>query len=395
MFYENYLNSLTPDTSYIPESASLTDAAIFAERAYQDIYNEAFFALASQEMAVFESMILEADGDAPAADNTVSKEKKKNLLKIIGEAFKALWTKVSGAFANAKDFIEKKFKEKAEANSNKFKSDFLKAVNNIPNDKVYKGIYDFSYQMPSENNINNVKALLTDARDALWSTLENPDEWAAEFNRDKIFSILDVNGEKSTEKKTKINIALPEKKEVKGSEIKSNAKSIADMVTNINGFMKTLKVAYKAAKETIDTCMKYAKDVMNKKDESFSIINDACKKLISLAKDVSSALTQYISQYSKVRFNIRSQYVSLMAKVIVQYGGKKKGSSESSSESSEETVSNESYTMDAFEESLNYYLEKDEPEDDEVDIDDDVEDVATDEAVEESALYRALVAYFD
>ena len=103
MFYENFLNSINPDTSYIPESATLNDYSIFTNRAIQDHFNECFIDVAMQEMAMFSSVVNEADDQAAVA------EKKKSLLKTIGEWFKKAWAAIKGFFARIIDAIKKAY----------------------------------------------------------------------------------------------------------------------------------------------------------------------------------------------------------------------------------------------------------------------------------------------
>ena len=419
MFYENYLNSIKPDTSYIPESASLNDKAIFAERAYQDAFNEAFFALASQEMAVFEAAIHEADGEAA----NVNPESKKKLLDVVKNAITTIWTKVKGFFLDTIQTIQKKFNDFKKAQGDKIKNDFKKGVAALPADYKAKGIYKFDW-------IKN--PAIKDKTDAV-ANLANKaygeigiDGFADKYNKNTIAQALGFDSAENFE------IKAPEKVEVSVADIKSAQGLILDTVFDPNSFLKSIKVAYKNAKKSIDGAMKSARDAINKKDKSFAEHNKACKEAISFCKDCSSIITKYVSKRLTVLKAVRGNYAALLAKIAIKGSGKVKDT-KAVGEDTEITINvpddkadvevNEPApeatpeVKDEVEEAFAALMEEDEADDVEFDateaesegkgcksckedvnidieVDEDDDDVeATDAEIEESTLYRALVAY--
>ena len=399
MFYENYLNSLKADTSYIPECASITDIAIFAERACQDAFNEAFFSLASQEMAVFEAAILEADDAAPE----VSSEKKKGLLEIIKNAVSTIWTKIKGAFSKMFGAVEEKFKKFKKEAGNKFKEDVKKGAKKLPADKKFKGIYDFKFDLVKETagNFSKVSSLA----DRAYNDCAKDDvNFGETYNKAAILKELGFDSAEN------FKVEGPEKVEVTGAEINANVNRILAVIFDQSHYVKDIKIAYKEAKKNIDGTLKSAKACINKKDKAYAELNKVCKELISFCKDCTSIITKYSAMILKMRFNVRANYLALATKLVVQYSGKKE-KDQAAPEAKEETTANESYTMDSLEERFESLMEgedvdvevKEEPAEapEESSDDADIEAVADDESedvevdVEESALYQALYAYFE
>jgi len=397
MFYENYLNSIKPDTSYIPESVSLSDKAIFLDRALQDVYNEAFFTLASQEMAVFESVIREADeedGGAVTAqynDASASPEKKKGLLEIIKKAISTIWSKVKGFFVDIIENIKKKFAEFKKNHNDKLKKDFEKGIDKLPANYQAKGIYKFEY-INKQDIMDKTKAAANLAKKAYDAALA--DDWAKNYNKDAIAKELGFSSADD------FKIEAPEKVAVNKSDINGAKALIIKTVFDPDGFLKQIKEAYKSAKTIIDDAMKAAKSCINKKDKSYADLNKACKEIISFCRDCSSMISKFVSKKLNVLKSVRSNYTALFIKIAMKGSGKDK--KEAEAENKDENVASESahiYT-DEIEESF-AFLEGDD-EEVEVDVesdDDDVEsddsEVMDDEDFEESALYEALISYLD
>lgn len=394
MFYENYLNSIKPDTSYIPESVSLSDKAIFLDRALQDIYNEAFFNLASQEMAVFESVIREADEEGAA--NDASPEKKKNLLEIVKKAISAIWSKVKGFFTDLIEKIKKKFVEFKKNHNDKLKKDFEKGVDKLPDNYEAKGIYKFE-DIDKESIKNKTEAVGNLALKAFGDVFVNPDNWASNYNKDAIAKELGFDSADN------FKVEAPEKVTVSKSDINGAKALIIKTVFDPDRFLKQIKEAYKSAKKTVDDALKGAKSCINKKDKIFAELNKACKQIISFCKDCTSMLSKFVSKKLNVLRAVRSNYTALFIKIAMKGSGKDKKEAEAENRDNDESVASESahvYT-DEIEESF-AFLEGDDEEveadvesdDDDVESDDSVE-VMDDDELEESVLYQALYTYLD
>lgn len=420
MFYENYLNSIKPDNSYIPESASFNDMAIFAQRSYQDIYNEAFFSLASQEMAVFEAAIHEEQEDGGAITSTeidARPEQKKKLLEVVKNAISQIWAKIKGFFTGLIQKIQEKYKQYNKEHGDKIKKDFEKGVDALPDDYVAKGIYDFKW-IADVKFMDNAKAVADLANKAYNDALAS--DWADKYNKDTIAKALGF------ESADKIEFEEPKKVDVKASDIKSAKVFIIQTVFDPHNFIGEIKSAYKDSKKTIDNALKAAKGCINKKDKSYADLNKACKEIIGFCKECSSALTKYISKVLSIKKAVRANYAALMSKIVAK--GKKIKDVKEDTEitidvddkpedtevevKKEEPATTDVEVKDEVEEALDFFKEEedetDSAEDDitaaeeescksckedvdiEVNVEDDDED---DEAVEESALYKALVAY--
>lgn len=391
MFYENYLNSIKPDTSYIPESVSLSDKAIFLDRALQDIYNEAFFSLASQEMAVFEAAIHE--GDEEGAVNNATPEKKKNLLEIIKKAISAIWSKVKGFFADIIEKIKKKFAEFKKNHNEKLKKDFEKGIDKLPDNYEAKGIYELEYIGKASimaKTIYAAKLAQKAYNDAL------ADDWANKYNKDAIAKELGFDSADN------FKVEAPEKVTISKSDIIKDRSLIVDTVFDHAMWIKEIKNAYKDAKKVIDDAMKAAKSCINERDKSYAELNKACKEIVSFCRDCSSMISKYVSKKLNVLRAVRSNYTALFIKIAMKGSGKDKKEVENNDEGSVATESAHIYA-DEIEESF-AFLEGDDEEvevdvksDDDVESDDDSEevDVMDDDELEESALYQALSAYLD
>ena len=397
MFYENYLNSLKPDTSYIPESASIMDKAIFVDRALQDIYNEAFFALASQEIAVFEAAIHEEEeeGGAITSQSIDTTTKKKNLLEIVKTAISKIWTKVKGFFFDRISEIKKKIAEHKKEHESKIKADFSKAVDTLPNDYVVKGIYEMDWA-------NGILSKITDGIDAAANLADKSYADALDDNWDKNYNSEAINkalfGDATI---TEFKIDKPKKIDMKASDIKSLKQRILNTVFNYKDLLKRINDAYKKAKETVDGALKSAKTAMGKGKE-WKEFNAACKHIISFCREVSSKITKFVSTYIRFYRSFRGSYSALIAKVVAK-GNKAAGKSDKKEAESKEAapVGESSRIVDVVEEAF-AFLEGDDEEvevdvKDEAPADAEVEDIESDddEDLDESALCEALIAYLD
>lgn len=404
MFYENYLNSIKPDTSYIPESASDMDKCIFAERAFQDVLNESFFAIAAQEMAIFESVINEADGDKPA-----STEQKKNLLEIIKKAATTVWEKAKGYYLEALKSVKEKFAQFKKEKGDKIKADFTAAVAKLPKDFVAKGIYDFS-------NAKNVYLDCLGGLPKIHTYAKGVTD--GNFNKEGAINAA-VDGAKVLTANFTAEGVKIEKKDAKASDIKSNVETIIDMVFKADNMIDVLKKTYDRNKRLIDDIMKAAKEAMNKNKDNKAITKVA-KDSVKGIKDVTSVLTKLSGICISTLKAIRTNYVSLIAKVVVS--GKKavKEDTEISidvkgaDDTDVKVDAPEAEVKDEVEEAFAGLVSEEAEEDDEfeatvdetegcksckedvdieVNVEDDDDDTEDDAPVEESALYRALCAY--
>lgn len=404
MFYENYLNSIKPDTSYIPESVSLSDKAIFLDRALQDVYNEAFFTLASQEMAVFESVIREADeedGGAVTAqynDASASPEKKKGLLEIIKKAISTIWSKVKGFFVDLIENIKKKFADFKKDHNDKLKKDFEKGVDKLPANYQAKGIYKFEYI--NKQDIKDKASAVADLANKAYNDALM-DAWAEKYNKDTIAKALGFDSADN------FKIEAPEKVTVNKSDINGAKVLIIKTVFDPDGFLKQIKEAYNSAKKSIDGAMKAAKSCINKKDKSYADLNKACKEIISFCRDCSSMITKFVSKKLNVLKSVRSNYTALFIKIAMKGSGKDKKEESKDEKVSEDTQVTidvkddekepEVEVKDEVEEAFAFLEGDDEEVEVDVESDDDSEevDVMDDDEIEESALYQALSAYLD
>ena len=351
MFYENYLNSIKPDNSYIPESASFNDMAIFAQRSYQDIYNEAFFSLASQEMAVFEAAIHEEQEDGGAITSTeidARPEQKKKLLEVVKNAISQIWAKIKGFFTGLIQKIQEKYKQYNKEHGDKIKKDFEKGVDALPDDYVVKGIYDFKW-LPAVKFMDNAKA------------------------------VADLANKAYNDSKKTIDNAL---KAAKGC-INKKDKSYADL--------------NKACKEIIGFCK-----------ECSSALTKYISKVLSIKKAVRANYAALMSKIVAKGKKIKD--VKEDTEITIDVDDKPEDTEVEVKK--EEPATTDVEVKDEVEEALDFFKEEedetDSAEDDitaaeeescksckedvdiEVNVEDDDED---DEAVEESALYKALVAY--
>ena len=300
MFYENYLNSLKADQSYIPESASYRDMAIFAERAFQDAYNEAFFSIATQEMAMFESAINEADGDKPA----VSTENKKNLLEIIKKAVTTIWEKAKGFYLNAIASVKENFAKFKKEKGDKIKADFKAGVAKLPADFVAKGIYD-----PKK-----VKAVYDNATKGAANIGLELQKAFADASKDYTKDDMIKAAGFASADDFNASVANIDKIDAKASDIKSAAGDIANYVFDIGGWLKMIKNTYNKNKGIIDTCMKAAKTVINRKNDKE--VNQVAKEFIKLCKDATAVLVKLTAKSNSTLRAVRTNYVGLVAKVV-------------------------------------------------------------------------------
>lgn len=413
MFYENYLNSLKPDTSYIPESVSEMDKCIFAERAFQDALNEAFFAIATQEMAIFESAINEAEGDKPA-----STEAKKKLLDIIKDAATSIWEHAKGFYLHAIETIKETFANFKKEKGDKIKSDFKNAK--LPADFVAKNIFNFG----------EAKAVYGECLGAIAGIGTYAQSKPKEGYSKEAAIKAAVDGAKKDNAAPKVvndsfsadGLNLT-KSDVKGSEIISNADIVIDFVFNAGKWVKMVKMTYDHNKKIIDGLLKAAKEAMNQnKDKNY---NKVAKENIKAIKELTAVLTKLCGISNSAIRAVRANYVGLVAKVIATSKKAVKEDTEITIDVKDESPEDTEVKVDApeapatdvevkdeVEEACAGFVSEEAEEDEEfeatvdetegcksckedVDIEVNVEDSDDDdvEDVEESALYRALYAY--
>ena len=108
-------------------------------------------------------------------------------------------------------------------------------------------------------------------------------------------------------------------------------------------------------------------------------------KYVKIAKEFTSILTKLVSITNSKIKTVRSNYIALVAKVIVKGKGKK--DTESVGEDTQITIGVKDEIEEAFAEFADFVLEEDEASEEDIDMDID------DDNIEESALYKALCAY--
>jgi hypothetical protein len=377
MYYENFLNSLTP-LNVIPESASFNDMSIFTERAIQDAYNEAAISLACQEIAVFESVVLrEEDTVGDAADSAVaSATVKKSVLDYVKEFFAKIWKAIKEFFQKLIDKIKAFFDKKQLEAMNKLMKKFNAAVavyksasGDAKNDDfgyfadpgLAKLALDFMAETPGE-----AEAAAREALDGLIKlSKEKRDSTAGQEYIEKNFNVKDnidkIRGDKTVKKFVKSYLedvvnGGDENKDlirIMGSNIGSKAGDLEFLVRNVRSWMDGVKKTYQKSKKAIDTMMKQARQLTNINHRSVRAYCSACRKLSGFLTKICSACNRFYNRMYR-------DGVKCVKKVIA--GAKKWQSG----------AKNESVSYYNLDEGFDFYLEEDEGEEaegDDVDFD--------------------------
>ena len=410
MFYESYLNSIKPDESYIPESASFKDMHIFMDRSLQDIYNETFINIAMQEMASFEANVIrEADEEAkPAA----SAEQKKSLLKRIGDFFKGLWEKIKGFFVGLIRKIKEMFQKFKVEKGKVILTDYRRAVKILyaHNDtKFEKEGPDLSAMAEIKQKANNaIGIILKDNNDAAKKFMDNKNISENTYNKDSLVQKLgfrsfnDIDTKESEAVLSKGKFVTYKVIDLYSGQKGTKESDLFDLVLTGKSTIEVVEKFYKATKQTIDKNMNDAKNIVNKnKTENLSYFLKYSKDCISVASKVCSV-------YTGIMKRLHSSAVSLVSAVIVASKSSKSKNGEKKEEGKE--AKNESARFDELEEAFYSFHEEDEtpaPADDsessdtEVDVevnDDDVPVDSDEDGLDEAAatdLYNALVSFLD
>lgn len=279
MYYENFLNSITPDSSYIPESATLNDFSVFTNRAIQDSFNEAFISVAMQEMAMFSSVVNEAD-DAAAA-----KEKKKSLLKTIADWFKKAWAAIKGFFERIIDAVKKAYTKFKIEKGKVLEKEFDDALNKLvaAKDETKFKVFPFSVAKQyiesfGKEELDKIKGQVTklNKTDFVRNSLE---ELKQQFSKDAIAKDISGGKAESWDAYTK---ALEFREDaIKNSNkksyteesvlsIKGNKKLITEIVFKPDTFVGSIKQMYNHVKNILDESMATAKNHVNKMGTSIT-----------------------------------------------------------------------------------------------------------------------------
>lgn len=367
MYYENFLNSLQP-SNIIPESASFTDMAIFANRGIQDAYNETAISLAYGEMAVFESVVLnEAEDDVKI---------KKSVLDKVKEFFANIWKKIKEFFMKIIDKIKAFFDKKKLEAMNKLMAKFNAAV------KVYKSAGskaandDFGYfadPVTAKDYLDIAEVIPSTAENLTRSVLDKlvsmsketkdstaGEDFVNEYLKDTVEKMMEeIKGDQSLKKAIKSESDEEiEQVRILGSNIGQKASALEELVRNVKAWMNSTKKCYNSSKKAIDGMMNQAKKLTNINHRTVRAFCSACRK-------TTSALTRIVGAINRVYKKYYSDGLRCVKKVIA---GAKKW------QSSNESV-DFSITADTIEESFNFYLEG---EDEDTKKSDDTEEVDVD-----------------
>ena len=405
MYYENFLNSIKPNTTFIPESASYGDMAIFTERAIQDSYNETIIAIAHEEMAMFESTMYLNELSDDALKKSASTKSKGNILERIKQFFKTIWEKIKGFFTNIITKIKELF-TKFKADKGKIlEVDFTRALDALPKDWKIDGIAPFdSYKKIYRFAIQNIDIADQNVNEAYAYMKKNLKKFSAQdmdqFNADAVAKKFKrFDSEKDVTFKNWIEAATDNTvkdengnvkgtKELTASEIKSNKGLIIDVVFNGKDWSTAVKKCYDSSKKNVDKTMERAKQIVNANPDGINAFLAISKQCLSLMTKISGLMTSAMK-------SIRSNYVSLVSKVVVASKIKlpKRESADLFYESNR--ISDD---VDYFgEASYDYFLEEESGDDDSSDDKGkDSDDAGIDDVdVKESTLYNALVAYME
>ena len=390
MFYENFLNSIKPDMTFIPESASFNDMSIFTDRALQDAYNEAAITITGQESSIFESIMNEAEGDSDGGNNAeVSKETKKSLLKTVGDFFGWLWGKIKGFFQTIADKIKELFNKAVLAAGKGSAKDFNEALANLPKDFTMKA--KFRLITNEDKLMKHCKDTFNEVQKTVKFAMDQA-QWTDDATETKLKEIEQLDISYSNAKKKFEDLFRSSPVVVKKSEIESNKKIISDYVFRPDGWLKEIGDLYDATKKALDGDMKSLKETINKskkKDDATKLV----KNKLSIVKAKNKQFTALTSLFNAGKKKIRAVAISIVAKVLV--AGKVKKEKEKK-ESANESFLFDDVNKDSLRESFRYsFNEEAEEELDFTDTEEtDVEDISDDDVNTESAnLYNALVAY--
>ena len=363
MFYENYLNSIKPDISFIPEAASEIDASIFTERSIQDAFNEAFIGIAMNEMATFEKAINEGEEAEAVKD---SPEQKKQKLAGIKKFFSTIWAKIKGFFVKLTQNIKAIFTKFKVEKGKLIEKDFKDAVNKINSGTEKKDKLNFAlYGKDAIDGLNDYKKDFDEISKCAtsWSEAVIKGQEYDSYTKNDLIDKC-ANYEALSKIKTKNNATF--------ADVISMKEQIIKIVFQDNGILDSIKKAYDATKTEIDRLMKSAQDAVNKGKDA--------KKIMKISTAFGSAATslegKYCAEYKKIRYN----YVGVVGKVIAK--SKRKA-----------YVGESVYVEDEIEEAFSFLEGKDEVDDvnDTEDYDSDAEDTV--DVEKEAALAEAIIAY--
>ncbi len=373
MYYETFLNSINPDSSIIPESASFDDMGIFTNRHIQDAYNEVSISLAYNEMALFESVMLEADDNKEVGNPEVQKalaaketENKKKILDYIKEFFKKIWEGIKGFFQKLIAKIKAYFDNAKRKQIDNMLKKFDIAIKSVDSseEKTYGEI------IPPTVAYGAMKGLLKGISDLeqfarkIYGKLGSAENASAaddivksELSEDAILDVVTGGLKTSTKLKslklTKLSsdamISSLATEKITNKNISTYAPKIKTLVKNINEWINNIKKAYNETKKTIDTLMNDAKKLTN-------VNKSAVKSYCSACRTILSYLSQAVSGTNGAFKKAYNDSLRMVNAVISD--GKKAGAN--FKDVKESVENSESY--DPFEEEFKFFNEEDEAE---------------------------------
>jgi hypothetical protein len=308
MFYESYLNSLKADTSFIPESASITDASIFTQRAIQDTFNETFISIAMQEMAYFASLNQEGN-------SAVSAEVKKSKLERVKQFFKTIWEKIKGFFTKIINAIKDLFTKFKKERGDEYTKYFHHSCEIVKKTDAAK---DMKFKLYPEGTGKKLKDKSSQHFGRLAAFADTAGKQCAKSLRDseaagqtkmamlptsqeEINKFMEA-AEKTTDEIVKI------KEDATFDDVYKARSDIYSYSAKANSIIDNVKRDYTDAKGTIDKAMNTAKEIVNKNGDLGLYIQGIAR--------VESSITKLESLYLGKIKEIRNNYISVMGKII-------------------------------------------------------------------------------
>ena len=258
---ENYLEGCTPK-NVIPAYASLDEMAFHVLESVERDYNAIMMSVGVSELAHLEATGAEIVYEA-------GNGKVKELVDKATKLFKDMWEKVQGLIKKATDAFEAKATEFRKKIMTKVDSKVLAdRVKNLKADKSFGNTYDYK-------NINEYSAEVIDKIKAVDSKVDKlyseAVEGAKNGNVEKTNALDDalkaeVNGvikalcPSADSAKNIIKFMKDDirggRKEVNGTWVKDNYKTIIEEVTNLPTTKKTLKKDYNELKKSYNDAIK-------------------------------------------------------------------------------------------------------------------------------------------
>ena len=302
MFYENYLNSLKADTSFIPESASIADASIFTQRAIQDTFNETFISIAMQEMTMFTSINEEGN-------TAVSAEVKKSKLERVKQFFKTIWEKIKGFFTKIINAIKDLFTKFKKERGDEYTKYFQHSCEIVKKTDAAK---DMKFNLYPQGTGKKLKDKSSQHFGRLAGFADTAGKQCAASNREGKVTMLPTSQEEinkfmdAAEKTTDEIVKI--KEDATFDDVYSARDDIYSYSAKANSIIDNVKRDYADAKKTIDKAMNTAKEIVNKNGDLGMFIQGIAR--------VESSITKLESLYLGKIKEIRNNYISVMGKIV-------------------------------------------------------------------------------